>query len=167
LGNFDPDNLFDIIMKKTILTMAVLAFLTGTITTSYGQNREQGPVKERENVQEASRNRNDVKQDFKREQQKSVFEYQKFKKEAQNKIRKNEKKIGDLKMRLSKFQTRERSDYQRNLRSLEQKNNRLKKKLANYREKEQNKWFSFKRDFDHDIDEVTDGLRDFRMENKR
>ena len=154
-------------MKKSILAVALFAFMAGTISTSYGQVRDQKSFSERGNVQESNRDRTDAKQDYKEVQRKSDFEFQKFKKECQSKIRNNEKRISVLKVKISKFSTREKAEYQRNLRVLEQKNAGLKRKLANYKEKQQDKWMSFKREIDRDIDEVGRELRDFSVDNKR
>jgi predicted RNase H-like nuclease (RuvC/YqgF family) len=154
-------------MKNSILAVALLAFMTGAISTSYGQVRDQKSYSERGNVQESNKDRTDAKQDYKEVQRKSDFEYKKFKKEGQVKIRNNEKRISELKAKISKFNSKERADYQRNLRILEQKNAGLKSKLNNYNEKQQDKWMSFKRDIDRDIDEVGNQLRDFSVDNKR
>jgi len=147
--------------------VALFAFMAGAISTSYGQVRDQKSFSERGNVQESNRDRTDAKQDYKEVQRKSDYEFQKFKKECQAKIRNNEKRISELKAKISRFSTRERAEYQRNLRVLEQKNAGLKRKLANYKEKQQDKWMSFKRDIDRDIDEVGNQLRDFSVDKKR
>lgn len=154
------------IMKKSILSMVVVALMTGTISTSYGQNRDQKPYSERENVREVNRNKADSKQNYQDDQKKSAFEFQNFRKECQGKIRNNEKRISALKVKFSKFNSREKSEYRRNLQSLERKNDKLKRKLSNYNEKQQDKWMSFKRDFNHDLDEVSDALKDFSMDHR-
>jgi predicted RNase H-like nuclease (RuvC/YqgF family) len=154
-------------MKKSILSVALFAFMAGTISTSYGQVRDQKSFSERGNVQESNKDRTDAKQDYKEVQRKSDFEFQKFKKEGQAKIRNNEKRISELKVKISKFNTREKADYQKNLRVLEQKNANLKRKLANYKEKQQDKWTSFKSEIDRDLDEVGNQLRDFSVDNRR
>jgi len=146
--------------------MAVVAFMVGTISTSYGQTRDQKSFSERDNVQQSDRNKADSKQDYKEVQRKSDYEFQKFKKESQATIRNNEKKISDIKRKFSKFSSREKAEYQRNLRIVEQKNAKLKRQLSNYREKQQDKWMSFKRDFNRDLNEVGESLRDFKVENK-
>ncbi len=154
------------IMKKTILIATMFAFIAGTVSTSYGENRDdQKPASERQKIQDASRKRLDEKQNFKETQKNSAFEYQKFRKEASNKIRSNEKRVANLKTKIAKIHSKEKAEYQKNLRVLEQKNTRLKRKLANYKEREQNKWMSFKREFDHDADEIGDALRDFTVSN--
>jgi len=154
-------------MRKSIFTIAIVAFMAATISTSYGQVRYQKSFSERESVHESNRDRDDAKQDYKEVQRKSDFEFRKFKKECQVKIRQNEKRISVLKTKISKFHSRERAEYKRDLRVLEQKNTRLKRQLANYKNKQQDKWRSFKRDFNHDVDEVGESLRDFRVDNKR
>lgn len=138
-----------------------------TISTSYGQTRDQKSFSERDNVQQSDRNKDYSKQDYKEVQRKSDYEFQKSEKESQTTIRNNEKKISDLKRKFSKFTSREKAEYQRNLRIAEQKNAKLKRQLANYSEKQQDKWMSFKRDFNGDLNEVGESLRDFKVEKKR
>ena len=152
-------------MKKTILIATMFAFIAGTASTSYGQNRDQKTAHERENVQDANRKGSDENQNFKESHKNSAFEYQKFKKEAGDKIRSNEKRIVNLKTKIAKIHSREKAEYQKNLRVLEQKNTRLKSKLTNYKQREQDKWISFKREFDHDVDEIGDALRNFTVTN--
>jgi len=154
-------------MKKLIFTAAVIAFMAGTISTSFGQVRDQKSFSERENVHQTNGDRNDAKQDYKEVQRKSDFEFKKFKKECQTKLRDNEKRISILKSKISKFHPRERSEYQKDLRVLEQKNAGLKRKLANYNEKQHEKRMSFKRDMERDIAEVGEALRDFKFEKRR
>lgn len=155
------------IMKKTILIATMFAVIAGTVSISYGQNHDQKPVSERENVQDANRKGLDEKQNFKENQRSSTFEYQNFRKEAGNKIRSNEKRIANLKTKIARIHSREKAEYQKNLRVLEQKNSRLKGTLANYKDREQRNWMSFKRDFDHDADEIGDALKDFTVNNNR
>ena len=146
--------------------MAVVAFIAGTISTSYGQNRDQKPSSERENVKEVNRNRVDSKQNYQDDQKKSVYEFQNFRKESQNKIRNNEKRISALKTKVTNLHSREKAGYQKNLQALERKNDKLKRKLSGYNEKQQDKMMSFKRDFNRDLDEVSDALKDFSIDNR-
>ncbi len=154
-------------MKISILAVALFAFMAGPVSTSYGQYRDQKSFAERENFSESNMDRADANQDYKEVQRKSDFEFQKFKKECQIKIRQNEKSISVLKIKISKFRSIEKAEYQRNLGVLEQKNTRLKKQLTNYKEKKQDKWMAFKREINLDIDEVGEALSDFTVENKR
>jgi len=147
--------------------MAVIAFMAGNVSTSYGQTRDQKSYSERDNVHQTDRNKSDSKQDYREVQRKSDFEFQEFKKESRTKIRNNERKISALKGKISKLHSRGKAEYQKDLRVLEQKNTRLKKQLANFKNREHDKWMSFKRDFNHDLDEVGEALKDFSVDNKR
>jgi hypothetical protein len=170
VGTFVALNLFvirkEIIMKKTILIATIFAFIAGTASVSYGQSHDQKAGSERENIQDANRKGHDEKLNSKEAQRNSAFEYQKFKKEADNKIRSNEQRIANLKTKIARIHSREKAEYQKNLRVLEQNNTKLKRKLTSYKEREQNKWMSFKREFDHDADEISDALKDFTIGNK-
>jgi len=154
-------------MKISILSMAVIAIMSATISTSYGQVRDQKSFSEREDTHQPQVNKVDAKQDYKEAQRKSDFEFQKFRKESQAKIRDNERKIAVLKWKISKFHSRDKAEYQKNLKILAVKNAGLKRKITNYRETHEDKWRQFKREFNHDINEVEDALKDFKVDNKR
>ncbi|MBK7408934.1 MAG: hypothetical protein IPJ40_13250 [Saprospirales bacterium] len=55
--------------------------------------------------------------------------------------------------------------YAQRIETLEQKNRDLRTKMANY-EQNQSDWESFKREFNHDMDELGQALKDFTVDNK-
>jgi len=154
-------------MKRSILSLAVIALMAGTISTSFGQKIENHSVKNQENVKEARKNVVDAKNDLKEAQKESEKDFQKFKKESDQKIRGNERSIAALKLKLSKIHSKETIGYRKDLKALEQKNSKMKKELANYKVKDNDKWTSFKREFIHDMDELGQSLKDFTVKNTK
>jgi hypothetical protein len=51
--------------------------------------------------------------------------------------------------------------------ALEQKNAALKSKLNTYENNAQSDWESFKREFNHDMDQLGNSLRDLTVNNKK
>jgi len=60
-----------------------------------------------------------------------------------------------------------RADYEKNLNELEQKNKNLKMKMAEYQDSGKDNWESFKREFNHDMDELGKSLKNFTDNNKK
>ena len=56
--------------------------------------------------------------------------------------------------------------YAENIAVLEQKNRDMRARVDAY-EKSQNGWDSFKREFDHDMDELGQALKDLTVNNKK
>lgn len=154
-------------MKKTILTMTVVALMTITASISYGQTADKKTEKARENVQEAKKEVVKAKQDLKEAQMDSVKEYNLFKQESNVKIKHNEKRIAELKLKYSKLNSEEKVEYQKKLAELEQKNTELNGKLNSYKIHEDKKWKSFKSEFNHDMNELGKALKDFTIKNKK
>jgi len=140
-------------MKKTILTLATIALMTGAIFTSYGQEPDKKSVKARENLKEAQKD--------------SVSEYQKFKKESEEGFVAHEKSIADFKARITKEKKEDKAQYEKKLAALEQKNNDLKKKLDNYKEAGKDKWTAFKNKFNHDMDGLERSLKNFTISKNK
>ncbi|MCX6236972.1 MAG: hypothetical protein NTY07_05325 [Bacteroidia bacterium] len=154
-------------MRKTMLSMAVLAFMVGTISGSFGQDLDNKSLKAKENIQEAPKNVVVAKQDLKGVQKTdAISEFQKFRKESEIKIKSFDNRIGDLKVTFYQNKIKNKESYQDNLNILEQKNDNLNVKLTEYNVKEQNKWASFKLEFNHDLDEIGKSLKDFAINNK-
>ena len=144
-------------MKKTILTMAAVAFFAVTATTSFGQSTEKKSIKAKEDLTEA-------KQNLKEAQQDSVADYQTFKKDSEARFLENEKSLADWKLKVSNLDVSNRGEYERNLATLKQKNAGLKKRFVDYKQNGETKWSSFKSEFNNDMDDFGKELKDFTIE---
>ena len=153
-------------MKKTILTMAAIAFIAVTASTSYAQNIDKKSDKARENIQQGKKDVVDAKQDLKVAQKYSVADYQSFKKESEAKILNNGKSLADLKVKVSKADLKIKADCEKNLAVLEQKNVKMEKRLVDYKLNGETKWSSFKTGYNNDMDKLEKELKDFTVENK-
>jgi len=154
-------------MRKKILALAAIIFMSITIATSYGQEPDKKSEKARENLKEEKSDVVDAKQDLKEAQKDSVSDYQSFKKESELKIKENEKSIADLKIKNSKTNAKNNDAYQKKVGELEQKNAQLKGNLAAYKDQDPNKWKTFKTEFNHDMDELGKAIKDFAVNNKQ
>ena len=154
-------------MKKIILTLVVAtAFLAGTMLTGC-QSSAQKEASARDNVQEAKQDLKNVQEDANAEAQKlaNAEEWKTFKSDAEITIRNNEIRIADLKVKLNKPGTVLDPMYVKKIETLEQQNKDLKKRIEDY-EKNQSDWETFKREFNHDMDELGRALKDLTVDNK-
>ena len=154
-------------MKRTIYTLALIAFMAGTTSISYAQVSENNSVKNNANVRDSKKNVADSKKDLRIVQKKSEQDYKNFKKESDQKFKNNEKRISELKQKYSKLHSNEKVAYKKDLAVLEHKNSKMKKDLANYKVSDDDKWTSFKRDFSRDMDGVGQSLKDFTVRNTK
>jgi|WetSurMetagenome_2_1015567.scaffolds.fasta_scaffold841574_1 hypothetical protein len=154
-------------MKKITLTLVVAtAFLTGTILSGC-QSSAQKEATARDNLQEAKQDLKDVKKDANAKAQKlaSAEEWETFKSDAEIKIINNEIRIAELRDKLNKQGTMLDNMYEKKIETLEQQNKDLKKRIEDY-EKSQSDWETFKREFNHDMDELGKALKDLTVDNK-
>jgi hypothetical protein len=150
-------------MKKLILSMAVIGFMAGTLSTSFGQVPDKQSVKARENLKEEKKDVIVAKQDLKIAQKDSVSEYQKLTKESEVKFKSNEKCIADLRAAITKSNSKVQATDQKKVSLLEEKNNNLKKELADYKVLGQTQFNTFKTEFNRDLDQLAKELKDFKI----
>ena len=92
-------------------------------------------------------------------------EWRVFKSDAEIKIKENEVRIGELKVKMKKSGKTFDAMYEKNIIALEQKNKDLRAKISNY-ESNQSDWEAFKREFNHDMDELGQAIKDLTVNNK-
>jgi len=147
-------------MKKSIFTLAVLAFTSLTISTSFGQEPDKKTEKAKENLEEKRVDVVEAKVDLKYAQS---ADYQSFKQESEMKIKKNTESIDDLKIKILKNDEKFRTENQMRVGVLEQKNISLQKEMTDYKDEGLEKWDAFKHKFNYDLDELTKALKEFTI----
>lgn len=144
-------------MKIKSITYALLGFLLAFNTISC-----QTPEKKVENAQEKVE---DAQQDLTKAQEKFNTEYQNFKLETENRILENENKIKELKEQRLKVKKNNRKIYDEKITELSQKNDDLRTQLNEYKYDGNEKWESFKKEFNHDMDELGASLKNLFKDN--
>jgi predicted RNase H-like nuclease (RuvC/YqgF family) len=155
-------------MKKIFYSLAVTMLLTaGTVITSCNSPSNKAN-KSKENVEEAQRDLEETKADAELQRQKAatVEEWEDFKSESEIKIKENETRIEELKEKMMKPGDGIDSLRQKRINTLEEKNNKLKAMINTY-ESNQSDWESFKREFNHDMDELGKAFKDLTIDNKK
>lgn len=122
----------------------------------------------RNNVHDAREDLNAAQKDAKEIEQKvaTAEEWRTFKSESDKKIKDNEIQIAELKVRMKRPGQVFDALYEKKITGLEQQNLKMKAKLDEY-EKSQSNWESFKREFNHDMDELGKALKDLVVDNKK
>lgn len=154
-------------MKKTIFTLSIATLLGGIIFTSC-QSSEQKQDAAEEKVQDAKEDLKEARKDANAEAQKTATaeEWTTFRNESQEKIWANEKHIDELKVKMNKPGKLLDAAYAKKIDSLEEKNRELKRRMDAY-EKSHSDWETFKREFNHDMDELGSALKDLSVDNKK
>ncbi len=154
-------------MKNKLFTLLVAtSFVAGTIFTGCqsSANKEEAAQAK---VDEAEQDLLDAQQEADIEAQKvaSADEWRAFKTESEVKISEYEIRIKALKDQMRKPGKTFDDLYKQRIEQLEQKIADLKARIKDY-EKNQSGWESFKREFNHDMDELGIALKDLTVDNK-
>jgi len=93
-------------------------------------------------------------------------EYEAFKADAQIRINKNNDRIAELRVKKSKPGKTLDEYYESRITALEKRNRELKDKIDMY-DRSQSNWAEFKREFNHDMDELGKAIDDLFVDNKK
>ncbi len=143
-------------MKKSIYSLvAVLFLIAGSVFTSCNS----ATVKEENNATEVEDANTDVVVVATPE------EWQAFKTDAEAKIKNNEIRIEELTVQMNKPGKLFDEVYKNRIQTLEQQNKDLQTRIDAY-DRTQTDWEKFKREFNHDMDEIGNALKDITVNNK-
>jgi TolA-binding protein len=143
-------------MKKSIFTLAAMSLLmTGALFTSCNSAAQ----KEDNTTTES--------QDAIAEEQvvATAEEWQAFKTDAEAKIKNNEIRIEELTVQMNKPGQVFDDLYKNRIEELEKQNRELQYRIDAY-DKSHTDWEKFKREFNHDMDELGEALKNITVNNK-
>jgi F0F1-type ATP synthase membrane subunit b/b' len=107
-----------------------------------------------------------TKQDLQEIRLDTISNAEHFKAEAEKIIATQEKNIDEFKAKLATEKKEANADLNEKLEELEKKNNELKNKLADYQDDGQDKWTSFKNEFNHDMNELGKAFKGLTKDDK-
>ena len=149
-------------MRKLIYVLSVMIFLTGILLFFYGCNSSNT----KESVKQETKTETTDLQKVETTRVATAEEWQAFKNDAEQRLVVNEQKIADLKKQLKKPGKLFDKMYENRIAKLEDQNRTLRMKINAY-EKEQTDWEVFKREFNHDMDELGKAINNvFTDDNK-
>lgn len=153
-------------MKKTVLISMVAIFGTATLFMGCKPSKEEQAAQE--NVEEAKQDVLEAKEDLAdARRQANAEEWQNFKDEMNAVIEKNDARIVALKQEIKKTGKAADAEYDKKVDALEEKNKELKLKMETYKNDTDSDWQSFKREFNHDMDELGNAFNDLTVNNKK
>jgi outer membrane murein-binding lipoprotein Lpp len=155
-------------MKNSIVLFIVTTFLVGTIVAGCQTSAEKVDAA-KSDVADAKQDLKEVKAEANEDAQKAANEaaWKAYKVEAEAKIDANDALIEDIKVKMKKSGKTMDALYRQQIDVLEQKNKELRERIDVYNTQMQSDWESFKREFDHDMDELGAALKDLTVNNKK
>ena len=153
---------------KNILFMLAIAMLI----TSGSFIGCQSPTEKKE---AAEKDLQEAKQDVREAQQEvvdslhraaTVAEYEAFKADAQVRIKRNNDRIAELRVKRSKPGKAMDEYYETRIVALEKRNRELKEEIDSY-DRSRSDWGEFKREFNHDMNEIGEAIEDLFEDNKK
>jgi hypothetical protein len=146
-------------MKNKILTLAITGVIA-VMSLPASAQQDKKAADARKDVASAKKDLKEAKVD-------SAADYQKFKTESEVKIKENQEKIAELRAKKSNDSKEIRAKYDKKVLALEEKNNELRNKIRKSGDTKSSNWASFKREFNHDMEELGHAFKDLGVNNTK
>ncbi len=147
-------------MKNSISTLAVSILLVAFALFSGCQSSEKKVDEAQEDVTEANKALDEANAEY-------LADIEAYRREKADAIAANDSSIVALKAKIANEKKDVKADYEKKITELEQKNKDLKVKMDDYKDEGKENWESFKREFNHDMDELGNALKDLTVNNKK
>jgi phage-related minor tail protein len=138
----------------------VVALGLAALTFSACGTKEQKVERAEENVRDAKEDVQDANLELQQAQQQ-------YRDEAAARITENERSIDELRGRMKDSKEKVDAEYSEKVNKLEEKNKEMDVRLKGYNDTNKDKWEEFKREFNHDMDELGQSLKDLGRDNKK
>jgi exonuclease VII large subunit len=148
-------------MKKQIITFIVATTFISAAILSACNSATQKEEAAHDRVDDAKEELSDARKAA------TAEEWKAFKDESELKIKDNEIRIAELKTKIKKSGNELDAVYEQKINNLEQKNKALQAKIDAYGNDLSSDWESFKREFNHDMDEFGSAFKDLTVNNKK
>jgi phage host-nuclease inhibitor protein Gam len=96
-----------------------------------------------------------------------IAEIEDFKLQSIQKTEENNKAMMEFKERIKNEKQDAKNEYNQKINELEKKNTDLKKRIADYQENGKDNWESFKKEFNHDMDELGNAFSNLTKKNTK
>jgi tRNA A37 N6-isopentenylltransferase MiaA len=133
-------------MKKSILTLAVIALFIGVVFTNCNSPKQK--------VENAEQDLEDASAALDKANAEYLADIEKTRKDAIIKADENAKSLADFEARISKEKASAKADYNKRIAELNAKNTDLKKRIENYQSKGKDDWEKFKSDFNREMNDL-------------
>ena len=143
-------------MKKLLFAATLNFALAALVFTSCDSKQEK--------VEDAKEEVTEAKEELKDAQQELNAEYPTYRVAQEERIAANQKRIDDLRAKINTGGKPLDEARQKRIQELEEKNAQLRSRLYGY-EQERSDWEEFKREFNHDMDELGKSFDDMGKDN--
>jgi hypothetical protein len=151
-------------MKNIMKALAIIVFASAVLFTACG-SPEKKVDKAWEKAEDAKEDLSDAKEDLAKAKQDSIDDYAQYKLIWVKQIAKNEDLIAEYRLTIDKMKDKQaKAKAKKDADELEKKNKEMKAKLEN--SKKDSNWDKFKREFEHDMDELGEGISDLFKDNE-
>jgi len=147
-------------MISRILTFTVIGFIAGAIFIGCQNLGEK-------KLQAATETNEEIKTESKAEQTSYSEDWEKFKKESEEKIQINENRIAIFKEKMKKNGAKIKAAYNKEISNLEETNKEMKKTLNNYKNDGKNVWEDFKTGFNNAMDKLGKAVNDLTADSDK
>lgn len=159
-------------MKTTVLTTILSAFLGLMSCDNNAENKHTndnttGVVIENEKTNEETRVQVNTEQDNTVSDVEVEKQRQEFRTSSEARIEQNDLRITELERKADNSSGKVKKEYKEKISILKERNAKMKEKLKGEKESGKDKWNEFKREFNHDMDELGKALDDFATDNKK
>jgi hypothetical protein len=149
-------------MKATNLKTMTLACIVAMEIISCSS-----PKQKAENLENAKENLINAQDDLDKAVLDSTNEYDRYKIESKAKLKANDLKIAELKVKMKADKLEIRTKYEKQLNELEMKNAKLKTNIEDYKETDKNKWEIFKSNLNKEIEDIGKAITKMTEENQK
>jgi hypothetical protein len=118
-------------------------------------------------VEKAEERLEDANKDLQIANEEYIEEIETYRLQSATRFTDNEKNIDEFNQRIEAKKKDVTEAYKIKVAELNKKNSDLKKKIADYKSTTKENWESFKTEFNHDLDELGEALKDFTVKNKK
>lgn len=166
LREADYQSNFQFKMKKSISTLALAAaFIVALFATGCNSSAEKAD-KAQDKVVDAKEDLAKAQAKAAEAKMKAAEEWRVYKAESETKIGDNDRAIAELRTKMKASGKKMSAEYSRSIDELEAKSKALRNRIDTYNT-DQSDWESFKREFNHDMDEFGQAFKDLTVNNKK
>ena len=153
-------------MKKMIFMLVITTFMASIVLVGCKDSSKKEEAA-KENVEEARDNLDDAKEELSEARVAATeAEWKAFKESTNATIAQNEIRITELKAKMKKTGKTIDEEYAKKIKELEEKNKEIKLKVESYKNDAKSDWKSFKEEYNRDMDELGQALKNLTVDNK-
>lgn len=154
-------------MKKTIYTLAAITVMTATLVLGCNTStkKQEDAI---DDLADARENMEDAKEELMMAKKESnAAEWKKIKNETNTRITANKIRLTQLKVEMTKSGSSIDTAYAKKIGELELKNKNIKIKVDSYKNDTSDDWELFKREYNHDMNELNRAIKEITHYKKK